>query len=77
MTGSRTSRALAALSVVACVGCCALPTLLAAGLVVGGGWSALSHWLPGIAITALALALLAGWWAQHRRGCRCGAACSC
>lgn len=44
----------------ACVACCVLPALIAAG-VVGAGASAVVGWLPAIAV---ALAVLAGatWW---------------
>jgi mercuric ion transport protein len=66
----RTPKALAGLAGVACLACCLLPTLIAAG-VVGAGASAVVGWLPG---AALALAVLAGatWWWGHRRGpCAC------
>ncbi|WP_103538439.1 MULTISPECIES: hypothetical protein [unclassified Streptomyces] len=69
-TPRRTSKALASLAGLACVACCLLPVLIAAG-VVGAGASAVVGWLPA---SALALAALAGatWWLSRRRGASCG-----
>lgn len=71
-TPRRTPKALASLAGLACVACCLLPVLIAAG-VVGAGASAVVGWLPAV---ALALAALAGatWWLSRRRG---GASCGC
>ncbi|MGY3517189.1 hypothetical protein ACVMYR_12860 [Micromonospora sp. PTRAS2] len=41
----------------ACAACCALPLLLAAGVLGGAGWAAVNRFLPGVAV---ALAVLAG-----------------
>lgn len=66
----KTPKVLAGLAALACVACCALPVLIAAG-VVGTGAGAVVGWLPALAI---ALAVLAGgtWWlGQRRRACSC------
>ncbi|UUU44278.1 hypothetical protein [Streptomyces sp. NBC_00162] len=64
-------KALAGLAALACVACCALPVLIAAG-VLGAGAGAVVGWLPALAVV---LAVLAGgtWWlGQRRRSCSCG-----
>ncbi|MFC9245772.1 hypothetical protein ACFT7S_17690 [Streptomyces sp. NPDC057136] len=74
-TPRRTPKALASLAGLACVACCLLPVLIAAG-VVGAGASAVVSWLPA---AALALAALAGTaWRLTRRcaSCRCGGVAS-
>lgn len=64
---------------VACAACCAIPLLLAAGVLGGTGWAAAGRFMPGVAV---GLAILTGltWWASRRRthtaGCR-GGGCSC
>ncbi|MEW2083921.1 hypothetical protein [Streptomyces sp. NPDC005283] len=66
----KTPKALAGLAALACVACCALPVLIAAG-VLGAGAGAVVGWLPALAV---ALAVLAGgtWWlGQRRRSCSC------
>ncbi|MFF4361584.1 hypothetical protein [Streptomyces sp. NPDC001604] len=66
----RASKALGGLAALACVACCALPVLIAAG-VVGAGAGAVVGWLPALAVV---LAVLAGgtWWlGQRRRPCSC------
>lgn len=50
---------LAGLAGVACVACCAVPLLVAAGFVTGGGiLSAALGWLPGVAVALPVLAAL-------------------
>lgn len=63
----------------ACAGCCALPLLLAAGVLSGAGWAALGRWLPGLAVVLTAAAGVAWWWARSRprHGCTGGAGCAC
>ncbi|MFF8262560.1 hypothetical protein [Streptomyces virginiae] len=64
-------KALAGLAALACVACCALPLLIAAG-VIGAGAGVVVGWLPALAVV---LAVLAGgtWWlGQRRRSCSCG-----
>lgn len=57
----------------ACVGCCLLPVLIAAG-VAGVGTSAVVGWLPAT-VGALAVLAVGTWWIGHRRSAgRCGCA---
>jgi hypothetical protein len=41
---------LAGLAGVDCAACCALPVLLAAGVLSGAGWAVAVAWLPGVAV---------------------------
>lgn len=62
----------------ACAACCAVPVLLAAGVLSGAGWAAAGAWIPGIAVALAALAGTAWWWAsrrRHRGGGAGGASC--
>ncbi|MFG2042988.1 hypothetical protein [Dactylosporangium sp. NPDC048998] len=75
------STTLTALAGTACVACCTVPLLLAAGVLSGAGWAAAGQWMPGIAVSLVALAALA-WWRTtrlriHRIGCAGSANCSC
>jgi mercuric ion transport protein len=70
---------LTGLAAVACAACCALPLLLAAGVLAGAGWSVAVGWMPGIAVALAALAGAAWWWtgrSRHRDGCA-GGNCAC
>jgi len=72
---------LTGLAGIACLACCAIPLLLAAGVLGGVGWAAFGQFLPGTAL-ALALAVAAGgtwWWAsRHRHTSNCAAGdCAC
>jgi len=65
----------------ACLACCAIPLLLAAGVLSGAGWAIAGQWMPGIAISLVALAALA-WWRTtrrrtHRSDCAGSGNCSC
>lgn len=60
----RGPRALFGLAGITCVAYCALPFLIAAGL-IGGAASVLVGWLPGIDLALAAAA--AGWWLQRRK----------
>lgn len=78
----RGPRVLGGLAALACVACCALPVLIAAG-VVGTGAGVLVGWLPAVAI-ALAVVAVGVWWLGRRRqSCTCGgqrsgsSGCSC
>ncbi|MEU1605756.1 hypothetical protein [Micromonospora matsumotoense] len=71
---------LTGLAAVACAACCAIPLLLAAGVLSGAGWAAAGAWMPGIAIALAALAGGAWWWTARRRhhgGCAGGTSCGC
>ncbi len=67
----RSSKALSGAAGLACVACCLLPALIAAG-VVGSSAAALVGWLPALA-AALAALVGALWWLQRRRlrSCSC------
>jgi hypothetical protein len=71
---------LGSLAGVACAACCAIPLLIAAGVLGGTGWAATGRFMPGVAIGLAATAGLAWWWARTRRihatGCA-GGGCSC
>jgi mercuric ion transport protein len=69
---------LAGLAGLACVACCALPVLLAAGVLSGAGWAVAGAWMPGLAVV-LAASAGALWWVgrwRHRAGCS-GGDCAC
>ena len=75
------STGLTGLAGTACLACCAIPLLLAAGVLSGAGWAIAGQWMPGIALSLIALAALA-WWRTtghrtHRIGCVGGENCSC
>jgi mercuric ion transport protein len=69
---------LTGLAGIACAACCAIPLLLAAGVLSGAGWALATAWLPGIAVVLTALAAAAWWTARrsHRTGCG-GGSCGC
>jgi hypothetical protein len=71
---------LGSLTGVACALCCAVPLLLAAGLLGGAGWAFLGQILPGIAVALAAATGLAWWWAKRRpaHAAQCaGGTCTC
>lgn len=71
---------LTGLAGLACAACCAIPVLLAAGVLSGAGWAAAGAWMPGIAVALAASAGGAWWWAhrrRHRSGCAGGSSCTC
>jgi mercuric ion transport protein len=71
---------LGSLAGVACAACCAIPLLLAAGVLGGTGWAAAARFMPGVSVGLAALAALTWWWNTRRRthpdGCA-GGTCSC
>jgi hypothetical protein len=71
---------LGGLTGLACALCCAIPLMLAAGIVGGAGWAWFGQALAGIAVALAALTALAFWWARrrpaHATGCA-GGSCSC
>lgn len=68
---------LTSLTGLACIACCTVPLLLAAGVVGGAGWAAAGQLMPGIAVALAAVTGGAWWWATRRRGHQCGPRCSC
>jgi mercuric ion transport protein len=71
------------LAALACLLCCLIPPLLAAGVLAGAGWAAAGSWLPGITVILAALTGATWWWTLRRRpqpaksgdcdGCECDA----
>jgi mercuric ion transport protein len=49
-----------------CALCCAIPFLLAAGILGGAGWALAGRVMPGIAVALAALTALTWWWAKRR-----------
>jgi len=73
-TRSKVTGGLAAL---ACAACCAIPLLIAAGVVTGAGAAILERTLLAVAAGLAALAL-GTWWLHRRRTARSAAAtCGC
>jgi mercuric ion transport protein len=79
----RAAGRLAWLAAVACVACCTLPALVAAGL-LGGGALAVAAWLPKIAVILAGAAVAVFGWSRWNRsraagsghGCT-GSSCGC
>jgi hypothetical protein len=74
-------KGLGGLTGLACALCCAIPLLLAAGVLGGAGWAFLGQVMPGVALALAGLTALAFWWARrgavaHATGCA-GGNCSC
>lgn len=71
---------LGGLTGLACALCCAIPLLLAAGVLGGTGWAFVGQIMPGIALALAAATALVWWWAKrrpaHASGCS-GGDCSC
>src|SRR5688500_11427045 len=66
------SKVTAALAALACVACCALPFLIAAGILTGAG-AAIT---PNVLLGASGLLVVAAggmWWLHHRRSVRLAA----
>jgi hypothetical protein len=59
------SKVTAALAVLACAACCALPVLIGAGLLTGAGAALAEQRL--LAVAGLLIAAAAGMWWLHRR----------
>lgn len=66
----RTPKALAGVAGLACVACCLLPGLIAAG-VLGGSAAALANQLPTLAVSLVVLAGAVWWFQRRRRSCSC------
>jgi mercuric ion transport protein len=83
----RRSKVTGGLAALACAACCALPVLIAAGVLTGAGAAILEKTLLAVAAGLAALAL-GMWWLHRRRatqsaaasgaGCGCGGSgCGC
>jgi len=83
----RRSKVTGGLAALACAACCALPVLIAAGVLTGAGAAILEKTLLAIA-AGLAAVALGMWWLHRRRatqraaaseaGCGCGGSgCGC
>jgi hypothetical protein len=74
---------LTGLAALACAACCALPVLLAAGVIGGTGAVALTGVMPTVALILGGVAVLAWglvWFLRSRKqatGCAGGAGCGC
>lgn len=55
-------RGLGGLTGLACALCCAIPLLLALGVLGGAGWALLGQLMPGVALALAGLTALAFWW---------------
>ena len=75
MSTPASSRISGVLAALACAACCALPVLIAAGLVSTAGAALLQQTLIAVA-GVLAVAALGLWWLHRRRRARaCGCGC--
>jgi mercuric ion transport protein len=63
------SKVAGALAALACAACCALPFLIAAGVLTGAGAAVLQQTLLAVA-AGLGTAALGMWWLHRRRGTR-------
>lgn len=74
------SKVAGALAVLACAACCAIPLLIAVGVITGAGAAILEKTLLALA-AGLVVAALGMWWLHHRRSARraaaAGASCGC
>ncbi|MFG3555667.1 hypothetical protein ACGGAQ_14950 [Micromonospora sp. NPDC047557] len=73
------SKVAGGLAVLACAACCALPLLIAAGVLTGAGAAILEKTLFAVAAGLVALAL-GMWWLHRRRSAQratAGAGCGC
>ncbi|MGV9942892.1 hypothetical protein [Streptomyces sp. NPDC003401] len=67
----RAAKVLGGLAALVCVACCALPVLIAAG-VVGAGAGAVVGRLPALAAVLAVLAVGTRWLGRRGRSCACG-----
>jgi mercuric ion transport protein len=61
----------------ACAACCAIPLMLAAGVLSGAGWAAVGRSMPAVAVVLAALAVAAWWWVDRRPHSGCAGASGC
>lgn len=64
---NRPPAGLAWIAGIACVACCAIPMLIAAGLLGGADWTSIAAGLPMFAVLIGTLAASAWWWAARPR----------
>jgi Flp pilus assembly protein TadB len=69
----RRSKVAGAVAALACAACCALPLLIAAGVLTGSGAAILAKTLYAVAV-ALVTVALGMWWLHRRRSARRAAA---
>lgn len=67
MNPSKAGTGLGALTAAACVACCALPALIAAGVLSGGAAVFLADSMPVIAVVLAVSAAVTFGWAAYRR----------
>jgi hypothetical protein len=79
-TPPRRSKVTGGLAALACAACCALPVLIAAGVLTGAGAALLEKALLAVA-AGLATLALGMWWLHRRRSAQraaaAGAGCGC
>jgi len=76
----RRSKVTGGLAALACAACCALPLLIAAGVLTGAGAAILEKTLLAVAASLAALALGMWWLHRHRaaqRAAASGVGCGC
>ena len=69
----RRTKIAATLALLACVGCCALPYLIVAGVLTGAGAAVVQQTLIAVAI-GLGVLALGMWWMYRRRAAKRAAA---
>jgi peptidoglycan/LPS O-acetylase OafA/YrhL len=76
----RRSKVTGSLAALACAACCALPVLIAAGVLTGAGAAILEKTLLAVA-AGLAVSALGMWWLHRRRSAQravaAGTGCGC
>src|SRR5687767_9157132 len=70
------SKVTGGLAAFACAVCCALPLLIAAGVLTGAGAAILQQTLLAVA-AGLAVIALGMWWLHRRRTAAAGTGCGC
>ena len=71
------SKVTGALAALACAACCAIPLLIAAGVVTGAGAAVLQQTLLGVSACLAVLALGLWWWHRRRNARRAAASDGC
>jgi mercuric ion transport protein len=76
MTPPVRSKVTGALAALACAACCAIPLLIAAGILTGAGAAILERTLLAVA-AGLFVAALGMWWLHRRRAAAAATGCGC